>query len=155
MPQCEEWAWVPFLFCIIDVAVVTFHQVRRLDAAIRKEEKNAAAAAAATAPADGDGTVMDGEGNGGNKRKRKRTGDREEKGNGDASSEAVKLEGMGYRELQGLAKVRGIPANGGKKELLQRLLSAPAVAGADGAVQDKMEATTGLQTIFYSLKWTA
>ncbi|TVU20949.1 hypothetical protein EJB05_30555 [Eragrostis curvula] len=117
--------------------------VRRLDAAICKEK--AAVAAPAAAAADGDGAVMDGEGNGENKLKRKRAGDGEEEGNGDASSEAAKLEGMGYRELQGLAKARGIPANGGKKELLERLLSAPvnAVAVVDGSVQDKKEATKG------------
>ncbi|KAK3164340.1 hypothetical protein QOZ80_1AG0016250 [Eleusine coracana subsp. coracana] len=116
--------------------------VRRLDAAISEEK--VAATAAATAEVDGDGAVMDGKGNGGNERKRRRTGDGEEEGKGDASSEATKLEGMGYRELQGLAKARGLAANGGKKELLKRLLLAPvnAVAVVDGGVQDKKEAST-------------
>uniref|UniRef100_A0A0A9DWY2 Poly [ADP-ribose] polymerase n=1 Tax=Arundo donax TaxID=35708 RepID=A0A0A9DWY2_ARUDO len=120
--------------------------VRRLDAAIRKEEKGGVAAAAKAADGDGaDGVVIDGEANGENRMKRKRAGDGEEEGNGDASLEAAKLEGMGYRELQGLAKTRGLAANGTKKELLERLLSAPAnaMAVADDGVQDKKEAAKG------------
>lgn len=142
----EKCACVPFvLFSIGFMLQPLFHQVQRLDAAI-SEEKVAAAVVTTEAVADGDGMVMDGEGDGGNKRKRRKTGGGEEEGNGDASSEAAKLEGMGYRELQGLAKARGLAANGGKKELLKRLLSAPvnAVAAVDGGVQDKKEASTGL-----------
>ncbi|GJN05295.1 hypothetical protein PR202_ga22913 [Eleusine coracana subsp. coracana] len=141
----EKLCCVPFVLCLIGVMLQRlFHQVRRLDAAISEEK--VAATAAATAEVDGDGAVMDGKGNGGNERKRRRTGDGEEEGKGDASSEATKLEGMGYRELQGLAKARGLAANGGKKELLKRLLLAPvnAVAVVDGGVQDKKEASTGL-----------
>uniref|UniRef100_A0A0A9HKP2 PRP2A n=1 Tax=Arundo donax TaxID=35708 RepID=A0A0A9HKP2_ARUDO len=120
--------------------------VRRLDSAIHKEEKGAVAAAAKVADGDGaDGVIMDGDANGDNKRKRKRAGDGEEEGNGDASLEAAKLEGMGYRELQGLAKALGLAANGTKKELLERLISSPAnaVAVADGGVQGKKGAAKG------------
>ncbi|KAG2588655.1 poly [ADP-ribose] polymerase 2-like [Panicum virgatum] len=113
--------------------------VRRLDAAIRKEEEAAVAAAAA----DGDGVVVDGEGNGGCKanKKRKRTGDGVEEGNGDASLEAAKLEGMSYRELQGVAKSRGLAANGSKKDVIERLLLVPANATDD--VQDEKRAPKG------------
>ncbi|KAL6626219.1 hypothetical protein ACP70R_029945 [Stipagrostis hirtigluma subsp. patula] len=113
--------------------------VRRLDAAIREEEKDVGSAAANAADGDGtDGVDMVGEGNAENKRKRKRTGDGEEQGNGDASLEAAKLDGMSYRELQALAKSRGVAANGSKKDVIERLLMAPdnPVAVADGNVQD-------------------
>ncbi|KAG2597494.1 poly [ADP-ribose] polymerase 2-like isoform X3 [Panicum virgatum] len=108
------------------------------------EEK--AAVAAAAADGDGvaaDGVVVDGEGNGGGEgsKKRKRTGDGEEEGNGDASLEAAKLEGMSYRELQALAKSRGLAANGSKKDVIERLLSAPANATDD--VQDEKRAPKG------------
>ena len=110
--------------------------MRRLDAAIRKKEEAAVAAAAA----DGDGVVVDGEGNGGCKanKKRKRTGDGVEEGNGDASLEAAKLEGMSYRELQGVAKSQGLAANGSKKDVIERLLLVPANATDD--VQDEKRA---------------
>ncbi|KAL6615347.1 hypothetical protein ACP70R_037617 [Stipagrostis hirtigluma subsp. patula] len=64
--------------------------------------------------------------------------DQEEQSNGDSSLEAAKLEGMSYRELQGLAKSRGVAANGSKKDVIERLLMAPdnAMAVADGNVQD-------------------
>jgi poly [ADP-ribose] polymerase len=117
--------------------------VRRLDAAIRKEEKPAVAAAA-----DGDGVAADGKGNGGGKgNKRKRTGDGEEEGNGDASLEAAKLEGMSYPELQGLANSRGLAANGSKKDVIKRLLLASANA-IDG-VQDEKRAPKGLIISFF------
>ncbi|KAK8452748.1 hypothetical protein SEVIR_5G162200v4 [Setaria viridis] len=116
--------------------------VRRLDAAIRKEEK--AALAAAAADGDGiaaDGMVVDGKGNGGDNKKRKRSRNGEEEGSGDASLEVAKLEGMSYRELQGLAKSRGLAANGNKKDVIERLLSAP--ANATDGVQDEKRAPKG------------
>jgi len=125
--------------------------VRRLDAAICKDEK-IAAAAAATEVADGygvavDGVLVDGKGNGGNNKKRKRSGDGDEEGNGDTSIDLAKLEGMSYRELQGLAKAWGLAANGGKKDAIQRLLSASAdpTAVADGGPQGEKEVIKGLQ----------
>lgn len=128
-----------------------FHQVRRLDAAIRKEEK-AEVAAAVTKVADGygvavDGVLVDGKGNGGNNKKRKRSGDGDEEGNGDMSIDLAKLEGMSYRELQGLAKARGIAANGGKKDVIQRLLSSTAdtAADVDGGPQGEKEVIKGLR----------
>jgi poly [ADP-ribose] polymerase len=124
--------------------------VRRLDAAICKDEK-IAVAAAATEVADGygvavDGVLVDGKGNGRNN-KRKRSGDGDEEGNGDTSIDLAKLEGMSYRELQGLAKARGLAANGGKKDVIQRLLSATVdpVAVADGGPQGEKEVIKGLQ----------
>lgn len=126
------------------------HQVRRLDAAICKDEMIAAAAAAAKVE-DGygvavDGVLVDGEGTGGNN-KRKRSGDGDEEGTGDTSVDLAKLEGMSYRELQGLAKARGLTANGGKKDVIQRLLSGTADPGAiaDGGPQGKKEVIKGLQ----------
>ena len=138
--------------CDLSAPQCIFHQVRRLDAAIRMEEK--AAVAAAAADGDGvaaDGVVVDGEGNGGGEgsKKRKRTGDGEEEGNGDASLEAAKLEGMSYRELQGLAKSRGLAANGSKKDVIERLLSAPANATDD--VLDEKRAPKGLVIYFFFL----
>jgi hypothetical protein len=51
-----------------------------------------------------DGVVMDGEADGDNKRKRKRcAGANNEEENG-VPSDPVKLESMGYHELQALAK---------------------------------------------------
>ncbi|CAL4976394.1 unnamed protein product [Urochloa decumbens] len=126
--------------------------VRRLDAAIRKEEK--AGVAAAAADGDGvpaDGAVVDGEGNGGNNKKRKRSGDVEEEGNGDASLEAAKLEGMSYRELQGLAKSRGLAANGSKKDVIERLLSAPANA-TDGVQEEKRAPKAGVEKVEEEVK---
>ncbi|XP_062198362.1 poly [ADP-ribose] polymerase 2-like isoform X2 [Phragmites australis] len=119
--------------------------VRRLDAAIRKEEK---AAISKAADGDGvavDGAVVDGEGNGENNKKRKRPADGEDEGNGDLSLDADELEGMGYRELQALAKARGLAVNGSKKDIIERLLSAPAdgAVAADGGGQDKKEAAKG------------
>ncbi|WVZ71182.1 hypothetical protein U9M48_019798 [Paspalum notatum var. saurae] len=117
--------------------------VRRLDAAIRKEETGVVAAVPKAADGDGlgiDGVAVDGNGNGGDdNKKRKRSSDGEEKGNDDASLEAAKLEGMSYRGLQALAKARGLPANGSKKDVIERLLSAPAypAAVADGDLQGK------------------
>ncbi|KAF8661669.1 hypothetical protein HU200_056616 [Digitaria exilis] len=125
--------------------------VRRLDAAVRKEEKAAVAAAAANA-ADGDVStaadclVMDGDENGGVNKKRKRSGDREEEGNGTGSLEAAKLEGMSYRELQGLAKSRGLAANGSKKDVMERLLLAPANS-ADGVQDDKRAPKDGAEKV--------
>ncbi|KAL6884697.1 hypothetical protein ACP4OV_010633 [Aristida adscensionis] len=113
--------------------------VRRLDAAIRKEEKDAAAVAAKAADGGGaHGVSVDGEANADNKRKRRRTGYEEVQGNGDVSVDPAKLEDMGYRELQVLAEARGVSANGSKKDVIERLLSAPsdAVAVADGGVHD-------------------
>uniref|UniRef100_A0A0D9V0P4 Poly [ADP-ribose] polymerase n=1 Tax=Leersia perrieri TaxID=77586 RepID=A0A0D9V0P4_9ORYZ len=119
--------------------------VRRLDAAIRKEEKAAVAAAAAMEADVGgaDGVVIDGKGNGEEKRKRKRRGAAEDEGN--IELDAAKLEGMGYRELQALAKSRGLAANGSKKEVIERLLCSPSNAGAvtDGGVQEKKKAAQG------------
>lgn len=122
--------------------------MRRLDAAIRKEEK--AALAAAAADGDGiaaDGMVVDGKGNGGDNKKRKRSRNGEEEGSGDASLEVAKLEGMSYRELQGLAKSRGLAANGNKKDVIERLLSAP--ANATDGVQDEKRAPKGLLIYFF------
>ncbi|KAF8772791.1 hypothetical protein HU200_005378 [Digitaria exilis] len=130
--------------------------VRRLDAAIRKEEEAAVAAAAANA-ADGDaiiaadGLVLDGEGNGGGNKKRKRSGDREEEGNGNGSLEVAKLEGMSYRELQGLAKSRGLAANGSKKDVVERLLLAPANS-ADGVQDDKRAPKGGAEKVEEEVK---
>ncbi|KAM0878796.1 hypothetical protein ACQ4PT_034651 [Festuca glaucescens] len=117
--------------------------LRKLDAAIRKEEKGAAPAAE-ICNADGiDGVVMDGEADGDNERKRKRCAGADNEEENDVPSDAVKLESMGYRELQALAKARGLNANGSKKDVMQRLLSTPAtsVATVDGGVQDKKEAS--------------
>lgn len=122
--------------------------MRRLDAAIRKEEK--AAVAAAAADGDGiaaDGVAVDGKGNGGDNKRRKRSTNREEEGNDDASLELAKLEGIRFRELQGLAKSRGLVANGSKKDVIERLLSAPADA-TDG-VQDEKRALKGLFMYFF------
>uniref|UniRef100_A0A0E0FLD8 NAD(+) ADP-ribosyltransferase n=1 Tax=Oryza nivara TaxID=4536 RepID=A0A0E0FLD8_ORYNI len=107
--------------------------VRRLDAAIRKEEEEEAAVSAAAKEEADAGGVVDGEGNGEDKRKRKRRGDGEDVDNSE--SDAAKLEGMSYRELQALAKSRGLAANGSKKEVIERLLCAP--SDTDGGVQDK------------------
>jgi hypothetical protein len=119
--RCEKCACVPFLSSVFDFLLMTFHQVWRLDTANHKEEM---------VVADWDDVVMGGEGNGDNKRKR-RTGNVEEEGNSDVSSE-----GMGYRELQGFAKARGLAANRGI-ELFEKLLLAPvdASAVADGGVR--------------------
>ncbi|KAM0850930.1 hypothetical protein ACQ4PT_052762 [Festuca glaucescens] len=117
--------------------------VRKLDAAIRKEEKGSAPAAE-ICNADGmDGVVMDGEADGDNKRKRKRRDEADNEEENGVPLDAVKLESMGYRELQALAKARGLNANGSKKDVMQRLLSTPAtsVATVDGGVQDKKEAS--------------
>lgn len=130
----------------LDVSGTKPALVRRLDAAIRKGEKDAVSAAAKAAAADGvDVVVMDGEGNGENRRKRKSPGDGEDEENGDASLDAAKLEDMAYRELQALAKARGLAANGSKKEVIERLLSAPAnaVAVADGGFEDKKKVVKG------------
>ena len=128
-----------FLQCLL-------HQVRKLDAAIRKEEKEAASAAKICNVDGVDGVVMDGKADIENKRKRKRRGGAENEEENDVSSDAAKLESMGYRELQALAKARGLNANGSKKDVMQRLLSAPAtfVATVDGGVQDKTEAAGGM-----------
>jgi poly [ADP-ribose] polymerase len=52
---------------------------------------------------------------------------------------------MGYRELQALARARGLAANGTKKDVIERLLSTPANSAplADGAVQDKKKVAKG------------
>jgi poly [ADP-ribose] polymerase len=129
------------------------HQVRKLDAAIRKEEKEAASAAE-ICNADGvDGVVMDGKADGDNKRKRKRGGGAENEEENDVSLDAAKLESMGYRELQALAKARGFSANGSKKDVMQRLLSTPAtsVAIVDCGLQDKKEAAGGLFVCSFSI----
>jgi hypothetical protein len=120
-------------------------QVRRLDAAICEAEK-AVVAAAPTSVANGYDVAVDGKRNGGNN-KRKRSGDGGEEGNGDTCTDVTKLEGMSYRELQGLAKARGVAANGGKKDVIQRLLSATAdpAAVADGGPQGEKEVIKGLQ----------
>jgi poly [ADP-ribose] polymerase len=59
--------------------------------------------------------------------------------------DATQLEGMGYHELQALARARGLAANGIKKDVIERLLSTPAnsVPLADGAVQDKKKVAKG------------
>ncbi|KAF0934541.1 hypothetical protein E2562_025636 [Oryza meyeriana var. granulata] len=129
--------------------------VRRLDAAIRKEEKAAASAAAKEANAGGvDGVVVDGKGNGEDKKKRKRRSDGEDDDNNESLFDAGKLEGMGYGELQALAKSRGLAANGSKKEVMERLLSAPSSAGAvtDGGVQDKKKIAQGRDDKFEECK---
>ncbi|CAO2184642.1 unnamed protein product [Urochloa humidicola] len=127
--------------------------VRRLDAAIRKEEK-AGVAGAAAADGDGvaaDGGVVDGKGNVGNSKKRKRSGDVEEEGTDDASLEEAKLEGMSYRELQGLAKSRGVAANGSKKDVIERLLLAPANA-TDGVQEEKRAPKGGVEKVKEEVK---
>ncbi|XP_020173780.1 poly [ADP-ribose] polymerase 2 [Aegilops tauschii subsp. strangulata] len=112
--------------------------VLRLDAAIREEGK-VAASAAEICNVDGiDGVVMDGKAEGKSKRKRKRHGEGENEEENDIL-DAAKLQSMGYRELQALAKARGLNANGGKKDVLQRLLSSPATSVVDRGVQDKKE----------------
>ncbi|CAO2202890.1 unnamed protein product [Urochloa humidicola] len=126
--------------------------VRRLDAAIRKEEE--AGVAGAAADGDGvaaDGVVVDGKGDVGNKKKRKRSGDVKEEGNGDAFLEEAKLEGMSYRELQGLAKSRGLAANGSKKDVIERLLSAPANA-TDGVQEEKRAPKGGVEKVEEEVK---
>lgn len=113
--------------------------MRRLDAAIRKEEEEEAAVSAAAKEEADAGGVVDGEGNGEDKRKRKRRGDGEDVDNSE--SDAAKLEGMSYRELQALSKSRGLAANGSKKEVIERLLCAP--SDTDGGVQDKKKIAKG------------
>jgi poly [ADP-ribose] polymerase len=128
-----------FLRCLL-------HQVRKLDAAIGKEEKEPAPAAE-ICNADGmDGVAMDGEPDGDSKRKRKRRAGADNEEENGVPLDAVKLESMGYRELQALAKARGLNANGSKKDVMQRLLSTPAtsVPTVDAGVQDKKEASGGL-----------
>lgn len=120
-----------------------FHQVLRLEAAIRKEEKEAASAAEMCNVDGIDGVVMDGKAEGKSKRKRKRRGEGENEEENDMS-DAAKLESMGYRELQALAKARGLNANGGKKDVLQRLLSSSATSVVDCGIQDKKEVAEGL-----------
>lgn len=125
--------------------------VRRLDAAIRKEEK-AAVVAVAVEAADADfvgidDVVMDDNGSSRNNKdkKRKRSGNGEEEGNGRASLQAAKLESMSYCELQGLAKARGFSANRSKKDVIESLLSAyddPA-AVADGDLKRKKKTVKG------------
>ncbi|XP_062210305.1 poly [ADP-ribose] polymerase 2-A-like [Phragmites australis] len=119
--------------------------VRRLDAAIRREEKAAISKAADGDDVVADGAVVDGKENGKNTKKRKRPGDGEDEGNGDLSLDAAKLEDMSYRDLQALAKARGLAANGSKKNVIELLLLAPADAtvAADVGVQDKKEAGKG------------
>ncbi|CAM0881176.1 unnamed protein product [Alopecurus aequalis] len=115
--------------------------VRKLDAAIRKEEKEAASAADICNVDGVNGVVMDGKADGENKRKRKRCGGGENEEENDVSLDAAKLESTGYRELQALAKARGLNANGSKKDVMQRLLSTPAtsVTTVDSVVQDKKD----------------
>ena len=127
-----------FLQCLL-------HQVRKLDAAIRKEEKEAASAAKICNVDGVDGVVMDGKADIENKRKRKRRGGAENEEENDVSSDAAKLESMGYRELQALARARGLAANGVKKDVIERLLSSPAnsAALADGGVQGKKKVAKG------------
>ncbi|KAE8775369.1 Poly [Hordeum vulgare] len=93
--------------------------VLRLDAAIHKDEKEAASAAEMCNVDGIGGVVMDGKEEGKSKRKRKRRGEGEIEEENDISN-AAKLESMGYRELQALARARGLNANGGKKDVLQR-----------------------------------
>ncbi|KAE8795094.1 Poly (ADP-ribose) polymerase 2-A [Hordeum vulgare] len=50
---------------------------------------------------------------------------------------------MGYREMQALARARGLNANGGKKDVLHRLLSSPATSVVDCGIQDKKEVAEG------------
>nr|CAB3473102.1 unnamed protein product [Digitaria exilis] len=126
-------------------------------AAIRKEEKAAVAATAAKA-VDGDVIstaadclVVDGEGNGEGNKKRKWSGDGEEEGNGNGSLEAAKLEGMSYRELQGLAKSRGLAANGSKKHVIERLLLASANP-TDGVQDDKRGSKGGVEKVGEEVK---
>jgi poly [ADP-ribose] polymerase len=59
--------------------------------------------------------------------------------------DATQLEGMGYHELQALARARGLAANGTKKDVIERLLSTPANYASldDGAVQDKKKIAKG------------
>ncbi|NP_001384081.1 poly [ADP-ribose] polymerase 2 [Zea mays] len=127
----------------LDVSGTKPALVRRLDAAICEAEK-AVVAAAPTSVANGYDVAVDGKRNGGNN-KRKRSGDGGEEGNGDTCTDVTKLEGMSYRELQGLAKARGVAANGGKKDVIQRLLSATAdpAAVADGGPQGEKEVIKG------------
>ena len=63
----------------------------------------------------------------------------------DAMLDAAQLEGVGYRELQALARARGLAANGVKKDVIERLLSSPAnsAALADGGVQGKKKVAKG------------
>ncbi|KAI5001959.1 hypothetical protein ZWY2020_026609 [Hordeum vulgare] len=92
--------------------------VLRLDAAIHKDEKEAASAAEMCNVDGIGGVVMDGKEEGKSKRKRKQRGEGEIEEENDISN-AAKLESMGYRELQALARARGLNANGGKKDVLQ------------------------------------
>uniref|UniRef100_O50017 Poly [ADP-ribose] polymerase 2 n=1 Tax=Zea mays TaxID=4577 RepID=PARP2_MAIZE len=127
----------------LDVSGTKPALVRRLDAAICEAEK-AVVAAAPTSVANGYDVAVDGKRNCGNN-KRKRSGDGGEEGNGDTCTDVTKLEGMSYRELQGLAKARGVAANGGKKDVIQRLLSATAgpAAVADGGPLGAKEVIKG------------
>uniref|UniRef100_A0A453SNI5 Poly [ADP-ribose] polymerase n=1 Tax=Aegilops tauschii subsp. strangulata TaxID=200361 RepID=A0A453SNI5_AEGTS len=117
--------------------------VLRLDAAIREEGK-VAASAAEICNVDGiDGVVMDGKAEGTDDGKVEEL--KKKKIVTDVMLDAAQLQGMGYRELQALAKARGLAANGIKKDVIERLLSTPAnsVAVADGGFQDKKKLAKG------------
>lgn len=60
--------------------------------------------------------------------------------------DAAQLQCMSYRELQDLAKARGLASNGIKKDVIEGLLLTPAnsAAVADGGFQDKKKLAKGL-----------
>lgn len=102
--------------------------MRRLESALRKEKKAEAAAAAVS-----DGAAA----NAGKKRKRDElAGDGDVDGEGDGDRNGVigdveKLLEMGIRELREMAKARGVPANGSKRELAERLCSSSSSSAED------------------------
>ncbi|KAE8767991.1 Poly [Hordeum vulgare] len=63
----------------------------------------------------------------------------------DVMLDAAQLQGTSYRELQALAKARGLASNGIKKDVIERLLLTPAnsAAVADGGFQAKKKLTKG------------
>uniref|UniRef100_A0A6V7PG07 Poly [ADP-ribose] polymerase n=1 Tax=Ananas comosus var. bracteatus TaxID=296719 RepID=A0A6V7PG07_ANACO len=97
--------------------------VRRLDSVLRKEKKAEEAAAAVS-----DGAAE----NTGRKRRRdEEAGDGDGEGDGDGNGvigDVEKLLEMGIRELREMAKARGVPANGSKRELAERLCSSSSSA---------------------------
>ncbi|KAE8807688.1 Poly [Hordeum vulgare] len=62
-----------------------------------------------------------------------------EKGRGNDVVTVKSRRKMTCPEMQALARARGLNANGGKKDVLQRLLSIPATSVVDCGIQDKKE----------------
>lgn len=94
-----------------------------------RKEKKAEEAAAAAAVSDGAAA------NAGKKRRRDQdAGDGDRQGDGDGNGvigDVEKLLEMGVRELREMAKAQGVPANGSKRELAERLCSSSSSSAED------------------------